>query len=356
MTKQSNALQQKVSLLHDIKAKKGKTAALFKLKEGVVGPKSAQTEAISLLDPESGREITSTVGIRKASLDYCTKLLTNRAPRDGYVEVTEQKLFLHLSRMKDLTVHESDILTEESFNYTYNRLAKKPGHKMDFIMKAGNSLKPALYQLCKRVWDEEKIPESWNTSTLVQLYKGSGPKNRLENQRFIHMKGEFSKFFGNLLMDSAKASIFENMSPFQIGTKPGHRAQEDLFVVKSAMALQNKLDKALIISFWDIQKYFDSESLIDVMNELHRNKVRGKVYRLLYLMNCNTNIQIQTPVGLTDVRNTGETLGQGTVMGAIASAVNLDNGVQDSFHLSEEEITYLGVPLGPLLFRTMSSA
>ena len=38
-------------------------------------------------------------------------------------------------------------------------------------------------------------------------------------------------------------------------------------------------------------------------------------------------------------------------MGAIASAVNLDNGVQDSFHLSEEEITYLGVPLGPLLFQ-----
>ena len=256
MTKQSNALQQKVSLLHDIKAKKGKMAALFKLKEGVVGPKSAQTEAVSLLDPESGCEITSAVGIKKASLDYCTKLLTNRAPKDGYVEVTEHKQLLHLRRMKDRTVHESDILTEESFNYTYNRLAKKPGHKMDFIMKAGNSLKPALYQLCKRIWDEEKIPDSWNKSTLVQLYKGSGPKNRLENQRFIHMKGEFSKFFGNLLMDSAKASIFENMSPFQIGTKPGHRAQEHLFVVKSAMALQNKFDMAPIISFWDIKKFF----------------------------------------------------------------------------------------------------
>ena len=95
------------------------------------------------------------------------------------------------------------------------------------------------------------------------------------------MKDEFSKFFGNLLIDRAKSNLFENMSKFQIGTRPGHRAQEHLFVVKSAIALQNKYDKAMIISFWDIKKYFDSESLIDVMNELHRNKVRGKVYRLL---------------------------------------------------------------------------
>ena len=172
LTKQSNALQQKVGLLHDIKANKGKMAALFKLKEGVVGPKSVETEAVSLLDPESGCEITSAVGIKKASLEYCKKLLTNRAPKDEYVEITEQKLSLHLRRMNDTTSHEYDILTEANFNYTYDRLARKPGHKLDFIMKAGNSLKSALFQLCKRVWDEEIIPESWHKSTLVQLYKG----------------------------------------------------------------------------------------------------------------------------------------------------------------------------------------
>ena len=43
------------------------------------------------------------------------------------------------------------------------------------------------------------------------------------------------------------------------------------------------------------------------------------------------------------------------VEGAIASAVNLDNGVQDSFQYSEEEICYLGVQLGLLLSRMMYS-
>ena len=222
---------------------------------------------------------------------------------------------------------ESDILTDKDLLDTYERLSKKQGNKFNFIMKAGCSLQPVLFHLCKTVWETEQIPQAWNKSNLVQLYKGSGPKNLLENYRFIHMKDDFSKTFGNVIMDKARDAIFRNMSKFQIGARPGHRAQEHLFVVKSVISHYYQQDKALLLTFWDIRKYFDSEYLLDVMNELHKNEVRGKLYRLLYLMNSDTRIQIQTPVGPTKEKSTGETLGQGTVEGAIASAVNLDNGV-----------------------------
>ena len=46
---------------------------------------------------------------------------------------------------------------------------------------------------------------------------------------------------------------------------------------------------------------------------------------------------MRTPVGLTDVRDTGSGIGQGTVPGAIISAVNLDNGVKEQFHGNEDE-------------------
>ena len=159
------------------------------------------------------------------------------------------------------------------------------------------------------------------------------------------MKDDVPKLFGNLVMGVAKEKLIAKMSKFQIGTKPGHRAQEHLFVLKSTIALHLELDKPVILSTWDVSKFFDSECLIDVMNELHRSDIHGKLYRLLYLMNQNTRIQVCTPVGVTDEADTGETLGQGTVEGAIASAVNLDRGV------TEDEIYYLGVKLGPLLFQ-----
>ena len=87
------------------------------------------------------------------------------------------------------------------------------------------------------------------------------------------------------------------------------------------------------------------------MGELFKNKLHGKLYHLIYLMNKNTRISVQTPVGVSEERDTGEGLGQGTVEGAIASAVNLDNGVRDFFKDSEDEVDYLGIPLAPLLFQ-----
>ena len=84
---------------------------------------------------------------------------------------------------------------------------------------------------------------------------------------------------------------------------------------------------------------------------LVKNNLRGKLHRLVYMMNKNTRISVHTPLGASVEKYTGEGLGQGTVEGATANAVNLDNGVRDFFKDSEDEILYLGIPLGHLLFQ-----
>ena len=47
------------------------------------------------------------------------------------------------------------------------------------------------------------------------------------------MKDEIPKFVSHLVMSEAKGKMTANMTKYQIGTKPGHRAQEHLFVLKS---------------------------------------------------------------------------------------------------------------------------
>jgi hypothetical protein len=54
----------------------------------------------------------------------------------------------------------------------------------------------------------------------------------------------------------AKPNIFENMSPYQNGTKPGHRAQENLFVIKSMMGLAELNKQAFALQLWDLSKFF----------------------------------------------------------------------------------------------------
>ena len=290
-TKQRESFCKELGTLLDTKKNRGDTAALFQLKEKIIGTKNVETEAVAIVDPVKGVEVSSAAEIRQVSLNYCVKLLTNREPGLDFEPDIEMKRSVHRLRMQQIERFDDyDTLPYDHFVATYDRLSHKAPAKYPFIMNAGSSMKPALFNLCKRVWSTESLPSRWYKSTLVQIYKGSGLRSRLENQRFIHMKDEFPKFFGNLVMDAAKDTLIHNMSKFHIGTKPGHRAQEHLFVTKSVISLYMKYDKAVILSAWDLSKFFDKECLTYVMGEIFKSNVRGKLYRLLYHMNKNTRI------------------------------------------------------------------
>ena len=125
-----------------------------------------------------------------------------------------------------------------------------------------------------------------------------------------------------------KPDIKDALSIYQIGGVSGHRPQEFLFVVMSVLQLYMMLGMAVIISCWDIKKYFDKEVLRDGMDALYKAKVNRKLYKLWFNLNEKTRIQVQTAVGLTEEKDTGETLGQGSLGGAIVSSVNLSQSFE----------------------------
>ena len=349
--KQRAAFEQELESLRMLKNSKGMSAAVFNLREKVVGPKAAKQEATVVIDPKNNSEVTSPDEIKRVSLQYCVDLLTNRKPKEDFEDDLWWKQIVHNMRMEERFEDDIHEITDDMLQKTYDTLKKKPGAKYNFIMKGGMAVKAALFTLCKVIWKTEEFPCVWEKSTLVQLYKLKGPRSVLDNNRHIHIKEEYPKFFGHLVVSAAKDKMISNLTKFQIATKPGHRTQEHLFVIKSVMALYMSYGKAIVLSMWDLSKFFDRESLTDCMNELYKSKVQGKLYRLLYAMNRNTRICVQTPVGVTDEQDTGEGVGQGTLEGALISAVNLDTGVNDFFHDSEYEVSYASVPLQPILYQ-----
>ena len=229
-------------------------------------------------------------------------------------------------------------------------LRKKKNKKYEIIIKSGAALKEALFKLFKYIWSTEDKPEQWRRTTIIQIHKRNS-KDDLENYRNIHTKMDFPKLFGFMVTNQAKIPIIQNMSKYQIGTVPGHRSEEHLFVMKMVMALYAKHKKPIIIQLYDIKKFFDRELLVDGMDALYKSGVRGKLYRLLYMMNKDTRIRVNTGVGMSDEADTGENIGQGTGEGAIISAANIDDGVTNIFKHSSYEISYGKQMLNPLLFQ-----
>ena len=79
--------------------------------------------------------------------------------------------------------------------------------------------------------------------------------------------------FSHIVITEVKEDLVKNMSKFQTA-KPGHRSQENLYVLKSVMANNEKYDRPSIYQFMDLEKYFDKEALTDVLAEAHKNNVK----------------------------------------------------------------------------------
>ena len=132
---------------------------------------------------------------------------------------------------------------------------------------------------------------------------------------------------------------------------PGHRPAEHLFCIKSTMALYEYLDIPLIIETFDISKYFDSEVLSNAMSALYEAGVDGKLYRLWYELNKETEIRVKTGVGITKAATVGETVAQGSIGGGLVSSINLDSEVNNFFAGSLDEAAYSNIRLQPMILQ-----
>ena len=195
--------------------------------------------------------------------------------------------------MKHNKVMEEESLSREMFDKFINDVKKKKSYKCIFIVNGGIDPENALFILFKPIWENEKKPKHWWMDDLIQIHK-KGSKLSLENYRFIHIKEEVPKLFGYIVTSQIKDKLIKNMSRYQIGAVPGHMPQEHLFCLRSMISLYEKFRKPLIISFYDIKKFFDKESLVDALDACYKAGVNGKHYRLLYLLNSETEIKVKT--------------------------------------------------------------
>ena len=170
LKEQKSDFEKKVEQLKVTQSGKGRCAAIYSLKNEVVGRKKEGQVATTLIDPETNEEISDRNQIKKASLRYCVDLLTNRDARPGFEDDIEFKNLVHVKRMEIKAASEPE-LTRDMFDASLNELAKKNMEKYAFILKGGADLHHALFKLFKHVWDKEVRPNQCNLQLLYNCIK-----------------------------------------------------------------------------------------------------------------------------------------------------------------------------------------
>ena len=350
LIQQRKDFEKKLKFLNEIKKKKGNSAAIFKLKEQLLGSKKAGPEAVSMEDPETGLIIVEKDKLKETSVKYVSNLLTNRLPKEDYQKEFKLMEDLHELRITENIANDYE-LTEEDFAALLKQMSKKNKDKYQFILKAGKSYHYLLFGLYKKVWKTETKPASWKKTMCHQLYKGKGEKKDFCNQRFIHTKEDVPKGFEQIVINKSKPLMVQNCTKFQIGAIPGHQPSEHLFTIKSIISYYRSSNRPLFLQCFDIKKYFDSEILKDAMNTIYNYGVKGKLYNLIYELNKSSQIKIKTSIGVTNSFEVGPTVAQGSIGRGLISSCNLDFSLNQYFKSSSSEAYYHDLRLQPLIYQ-----
>ena len=74
------------------------------------------------------------------------------------------------------------------------------------IKYGGNKLLNRIYDLLRQILEEERIPEEWNETLIVPIYK-KGDRERCENYRRIALENVPYKILANIILGRIKPYI-----------------------------------------------------------------------------------------------------------------------------------------------------
>ena len=322
-------------------APKSVNAKIYKLKEIIRGPKIKPSEPMCINDPTTGELLTDEEDIKKVTLEHNVKILTKNKLRSQDIEERHEKERHHKEIMRKGD-KESWELDRQLYDKVLARIQEKGKNMFNLLNKAGQGYKDAMFWYMKRIIDNEEIPNEFRKTELISIWKKKGSPLDLNMMRFIHMKIVPAKLCEALVTEKMKPKIVEHCPKIQIGGMPGSISSEHLLTLKTWMMMKETRKENGIFQVFDMEKFFDKESLVDALYTASKKaNISDKSYRLWYRLNENTSISVKTSVGKTDSQTVTDSLGQGSFGAALVSSLNIGCAIEDTF--KGKQSTRLGV-------------
>ena len=149
--------------------------------------------------------------------------------------------------------------------------------------------------------------------------------------RYIHTKLWDAKLCEALVTRNMNGNIVKTCPNTQIGRMPNSWSVEHLVTLKTWMRMLEESKGIEIINTFDMEKFFDKESLIDIMFTLSKKAdISDKDYRMWFKLNEDTKIAVRTSVGESKTELIKNSVGQGSFGAALASSINIGCAIQDT--------------------------
>ena len=205
------------------------------------------------------------------------------------------------------------------------------GMVREIFKRSADGLIISVLDMVNSIKRSKIFPLEWSEIWIRTLKKKRGSFRKLENYRGIFLVPILSIIFEKLLKNRISQHLQQNMSRFQSGGMKGKSVVDNLFITRGLINHAIYLNKELCITFYDIEKCFDSLWLEDCINSLWDLRVKDDILYLIHLLNTKASVTIKTPMGDTHPLLLSNLVKQGTVLGSVLNNCSLDRFSQESF-------------------------
>ena len=205
------------------------------------------------------------------------------------------------------------------------------GMVREIFKKAGDGFLNSVLDMMNSIKTSKILPLEWSKTWITTIKKKKGSFKKLKNYRGIFLVPILSIIFEKLLKNRINQLLQQNRSKFQNGGMKGKGVVDSLFILRATVNHAKYLNKELLITFYDIEKCFDSLWLEDCINSLWDLGVKDDTLFLIYLMNTKASVTLKTPMGDTYPLILSNVVKQGTVLGPVLNNCSLDRFSKESF-------------------------
>ena len=280
------------------------------------GTRKEQT--LTSIITDSGVEVDGEKAIMEAYKEEFERRLANREPEEGWEEYTEDTNNAVRNWLQSES-HSTPPFSDKEMESVLASLKEDSSAGVDryppkLFTKAGAGVVRSIKLLCNRIKELKDVPEQWNLVKITTIYKKKGSKKVLKYYRGIFLTIVISKIFEKLI----KARIDDNLKKvnlLQAGSRKNRGPADNVFLFRGVMDHFRFTKRPLFVTAYDFEQAFDSLWLEDCVLSLNELGVEKEYLQLIYNLNKQAGVIVQTPFGDTSIFQTDPIVKQGTVLG-----------------------------------------
>ena len=193
----------------------------------------------------------------------------------------------------------------------------------ELVMFGGEEMIKSLEKILNMVSKKQQIPKKWETMRIKSIFKDARIK-QVDKTRGLFITNIISKIQEKIIKERNSSAWELSTSPFQCGGKKGTSTIDHTLTILELINHNRYLNKETFLLFIDMEKCFDKLWLESGISELWRSGMNSHDANIIYLMNKNAKIVVETPVGETKEFNVRNTVKQGTIYGPLICSKEME--------------------------------